>query len=464
MKAALAAIPGRLINLPAVPLVARVSVAAAQIGHPEVRVDQKTPDDIDEIALRLIGIFRAGQHPERRDLNQAPWCIWEGKRPLADIPLVLERLLAHIRESGKRSAFRRLAAVYLLKFEPLQTSPKAAVIRQVAETLRSIAPGLTGTFTNAARDLQLFDPDEAPSIIASRAIVSGTSPTKVLEGAGIRNLAAEGGLAEAAFLAGLGQLAANRKIAHPERLARIKEWGLRQDGTVLYEQHRGPLVDALVEPQGNTIPEQNDLDLHLRFLIPKFGDPRINQANWKPMRSTATVRRWLTSVSLRQFLDVVDRGALVHQWQYRRAFWEAVNQRELISDAWVIFDEFGDQTARRLYRVEAPYARFITGGGRQIERGHAVLLLKVGAGIIAEWSHNGTCNVWHSMADPSVPVFNKPTYRTNEVRVPRAQNPDFKRVAIRHDGSDGYRWQSTVADEIYALTNIRVMESEYRLS
>lgn len=464
MKAALAAIPGRVINLPAVPAVSRVSAAAALIVDPGVTLEQRKPDDLDQIAGRLIDAFETGRIPERRDLNQAAWCIWEGRRPLADMPRVLEGLLDHVKKGGKRSAFRRLAAVYLSKFEPLETSERADVIRQVADTLRGIAPDFTGTFSDAARTLHLYEPDEAPRIIACRALSSRTSPSKVLEDAGIRNLAAEGGLAEAAFLAGLRQLASDMRLSHQDRLARISEWGLRRNGTVLYEQHRGPLVDALVLPYGDTLPPRDITDLYLKFLVSKFGDPRLRQANWVPMRSAATVRRWLTSLSLRQFLDVVDRGAMVSQWQYRRAFWEAVHRRELISDAWVVFDDFGDLTARKLFKVDAPYARFRSGGRKQIEKGHAVLLLRVGGGVIAEWSQNGRCNVWHSASDPTAPRLNQPRYDTDEVRVRGGTTGDFRRAEITHAGSEGYNWQAKVANEIHALTNVRIMESEYRLT
>jgi hypothetical protein len=464
MKAALAAIPGRVVNLPVVPAVSRVSAVAALIVDPGVTVEQRKPDDLDQIAARLIDAFGAGRTPERRDLNQAAWCIWEGRRPLGDMPVVLGRLLDHVRRGGKRSAFRRLAAVYLSKFEPLGTSERAGVIRQVADTLRGIAPDFTGTFSDAARTLQLYDPDEAPRIIAGRALSSRTSPSKVLEDAGIRNLAAEGGLAEAAFLAGLEQLATDMNLSHQDRLARISEWGLRRNGTVLYEQHRGLLVDALVLPYGDTLPPRDITDLYLRFLMSKFGDPRLRQAYWTPMRSTATVRRWLTSLSLRQFLDVVDRGAMVSQWQYRRAFWEAVHRRELISDAWVVFDDFGDLTARKLFKVEAPYARFRPGGRKQIEKGHAVLLLRVGGGVIAEWSQNGRCNVWHLASDPTAPRLNQPKYDTDEVRVRGGSAGEFRRAEITHAGSEGYNWQAKVANEIHALTNVRIMESEYRLT
>ncbi|TXN08567.1 hypothetical protein FV222_00775 [Methylobacterium sp. WL103] len=463
MKAAMAEIPGRRLNVPAMPVVSRSVQAAAGIEDPGVTVVERKPDDLDQIAARLSEAFGANESPRRRDLNQAAWCIWEGKRPLAEQPSVLTKLLDHVRGSGRKSSFRRLASVYVTAFRPLGTSANDASLRQVARTLEAIAPAFTGPFSVAAEALRLFDPREAPRVIAGRALQMGSSPSTVLAGVGIQNMASEGGLAEAAFLAGLEQLAADATLSPTERLARISGWGLRGDGKVLFEQHRGPLVDALVMPHGDNPPAKDVIDQYLRFLVGKFGDPRLRQANWSPMRSTATVRRWLTSLSLRQFLDVVDRGAYVAQWRYRRAFWEAVHRRDLISDAWVVFDEVGDDAARRLFKVEAPYARFEAGGRKPIERGHAVLLLKIGKGIVAEWSHNGRCNVWHSATDPSAPQLHQRRYNTDETRISLKSTPEFLRIEITHAGSEGYNWQAKVANEIHALTNIRILESEYRL-
>lgn len=464
MKLAMAEIPGRRLNLPAMPVVSRSVEAAAEIEDPGVTVVERKPDDLDQIGARLTEAFEAGELPRRRDLNQAAWCIWEGRLPLAEQPAILTKLLDHVRGSGRKSAFRRLASAYVTAFRRMGTSARDASLRQVAQTLEAIAPTFTGPYSVAAEALRLFDPREAPGVIAGRALAMRSSPSTVLAGVGIQDMATGGGLAEAAFLAGLEQLASDTALSPSDRLARISEWGLRGDGKIIFQQHRGPLVDALVLPHGDTPPAKDVMDHYLRFIVAKFGDPRLRQGDWAPMRSTSTVKRWLTSLSLRQFLDVVDEGAYDFQWQYRRAFWEAVHRRDLISDAWVALDVFGDDVAKRLFKVEAPYARLVKGRVKQIEKGHSVLLLRIGSGIIAEWSHNGRCNFWHSANDPDAPKFNRLKYDTDETRVRTVGTPEYRRSWIAHAGSEGYHWQAKVANEIHALTNVRILESEYRLS
>jgi len=263
-----------------------------------------------------------------------------------------------------------------------------------------MAPDYAGKLLQASRELSLFEPERAPSKVAELALSRGLSPAALLAQFGLRSLAAESGLAEAAFLAGLAQIRSNRDLSADARLDLIRTWGLRRNGELLFEQHRGALVDALVLPHADMNLPKETVDRFLDFLVRHFGDPRLRAARWQPMRSTETVRRWLTTLSLRQFLDVVDQGAYDYQWRFRRAFWEAVHRRGLIADAWVIFDEVGHSTARKLFEVKAPYARWSFSGRKQIQKGHAVLLLKIGRGIVAEWSHNGRCNIWHDAEDP----------------------------------------------------------------
>ncbi|MGU3466428.1 EH signature domain-containing protein [Methylobacterium sp. C33D] len=463
VKSAIAEIRTRPSTFPALPTTAALAMVAQEIPAPTIEVEPAPPPDLDQIATRIIQAFSAGAVPERRDVNLAPWCLWDGKRPLVREPTVLARFLAHVRTASRKSTFRRLASAYIVRFDPSEADRPTSALNDIAATLRDLASRMTGPLTEAARHLNLFDPRTAPRTIAGIALDRKISPSRVLADFGIQNLGAEAGLAEAAFLAGLDRQRTDRSLSPQARLASIQAWGTRQDGSVIFEHRRGTYVDALVLPLADVDVDRTAMDATLKFLVARFGDPRLKQARWQPMTSKSTVLKWLTALSLRQFLDVVDQGAYDFQWRYRRAFWEAVHRRGLIDDAWVVFDEVGDRTAKRLFDVKAPYARWTSGGRKPIERGHAVLLLKVGRGVVAEWSHNGRCNIWHDRADPTAPALSKSLYDTDEVRVGRQSTPQFKVAEITHAGSEGYNWQVKVANEIFLLTNVRVMESEYRV-
>jgi len=463
MKAAIAEIRSRLSTLPALPIEASVARAAKQIVAPSIEVEVAPPLDLDEIAGRIISAFTNGEVPMRRDINLAPWCLWDGERPIAREDDIFGTLLDYIRSSERKSIFRRLASVYIVRFDPEEATQPFSALNKVADTLRDLASRLSGPLSDASRHLNLFDPSKAPRIIADIALDRKSSPSQILSDFGIQNLGAESGLAEAAFLAGLDRLKSDKSYSAQARLLVIQSWGTRPNGTIIFDHRRGAYVDALVSPLDGQDVDRTIMESYLKFLIEQFGDPRLRPGRWLPMNSTPTVLKWLTSLSLRQFLDVVDQGAFDFQWRYRRAFWEAVHRRGLIDDAWVIFDEFGDHTAKKLFDVKAPYARWGGGGSKQIQRGHAVLLLKIGRGIVAEWSHNGRCNIWHDRTDPTAPHLSKRSYNSDEVRVRSLGTQKFKVSEITHAGSEGYNWQAKVANEIFLLTNMRVMESEYRV-
>jgi len=439
------------LELPEVPHIAR---AAKSIKTPTVDIIFEKPRDIDEVARRLRDAFLTGRPLERSDLRHAPWCIWDGENPLERTPEVLNAYLRHVRETGGKGAYRRLAAAYAVRFPT--GSP---MLRAVAATLSDLANRFSGTWSEAARSLALFDPDAAPKVIASVALKRGIHPTGVLGSYGLSKLAVNSGLAEAAFLAGLRELA-DARLGPRDRLEAIRRWSLTENGTLLFENHRGKVADALVLPHADNVPEKPDRDRMLSFILEQFRDPRLHSERWTHMsdRCVATVRRWLTERSLRQFLDVVDKVANDSQWKYRRAFWWAVYERGLILDACVVFDELGAETARQIFDRSTTFSRWGRGGTKPIERGHACLLLRVGSGVIAEWSHNGRYHIWSDSSDPTAPRLHRATYRSNEVMIP---HKGIAGVAGSHWSPDTYYWQNKVADEVFALTKARVMQSEY---
>jgi hypothetical protein len=455
MKTAIAELGlGRALQV-ALPMRSRVVEAAETIAHPPTDVTITKPDDLDVIAARVTAAFEVGKLPALSDLRHAPWCLWAGQRPISSNATVLERFLDHIRSSGKKSAFSRLASVYVVAFPTSQPS-----LKSIATTLKELAHRFAGPWSLAAKELAVFDPDEAPRRIAEIALRNGSSPSRVLAQCGIDNLAAEAGLAEAAFLAGIDQLARDQTLSGMERLDRVINWGVRRDGRLLFEQHRGKLADALVLPYANQTPAKQVRDRYLGFLVANFDDPRLSPGRWVQMRSTAIVRRWLTEQSLRQFLDVVGRVAYSYQWQYRRAFWEAVHRKGLISEAWVIFDNEGASIANQLFETDTPFARWAS---KPAVKGQACLLLKIGRGIVAEWSHDGRCHVWHDERDPSAPRIHDDRYQKGEVRIPAGSNHEFERRAITHNNSNLYYWQNKIADEVAVLTGKRIFESEFRI-
>ena len=417
----------------------------------------KKPPDLDQIAGRIREAFSSGGELDRRDLRHAAWCIWAGHRPLENDGPLLRWLLNKLQELGRRSHFRSLASAFLIYFGDITDAR-----RIVGRVLAHWAEAIGGTWNELSQSHKIFDPARGPEQIAGAALAKRTSAPGLLAMHQIGSLPAESGFAEASFVEGLKIIRLAKKLAPLDRLEQIRLWGLKQDGSFFFVNRKEILVDSLVLPYEQEQLPKDCQKKYLEFLVGKLGDPRTKTTNWIAVsdEAKALVRKWLTGQTLGQFLDVVDHFALASQWQYRRAFWDAVYDKDLIADAWVIFDV-----------ASATYAKSVMKGsdfGRWEgnARTAACLLLSIGNGVIAEWSHNGACNIWRDRSEQGVPAFHRTKYCPPDVRKSRDGS---SAISKREDGiywhmsSESYNWQQQVANEIYSLTGVRVTERDYRL-
>lgn len=258
-----------------------------------------------------------------------------------------------------------------------------------------------------------------------------------------------------------------------ERLATIRFWIVGRPLALPKDNNRGAIADALLLPYSDATPEKRDRDRLLSFLLEQFEDPRQRPEHWTPMPQASRIaRKWLIEQSLRQFLDVVSHsivdptGAL--QWRYRRAFWTAVYDHQLITDACVIFDDEGARIAERVFEGKTPYSKWRRAARytqrKQIQRGQACLLLRIGPGVVAEWSHNGRCNIWRDAGDATAPKLHQDDYSSDEVQAASGYAPlEAAKLAIMHSAPATYSWQGKVANVISELTGVTIFGSEYAL-
>ena len=238
-----------------------------------------------------------------------------------------------------------------------------------------------------------------------------------------------------------------------EDVDRVIAWVQDDDGKMYYSAHRGAVANTLLLPWTNRIPDQNMRQRVQSFLLDKLSDPRIDRGAWLGVDDAArdVMIRWLAQATLEQFLKVVDRVAAKHQWDYRRAFWNAYIEKRVVANAWVAFGSNGAQVARRIAESTADslMRRFATLGGSGADQ--AVLLLSIGDLIIADWSHNGRLRIWRR-GNPSAPEFNLPSYVASDLRA----DSEFDTVHLPPDG-----WQGKAEAYIRRHTGIKLLESEY---
>jgi chemotaxis protein MotB len=205
-------------------------------------------------------------------------------------------------------------------------------------------------------------------------------------------------------------------------------------------------VGAAIEPFGDTMPGKELRDRFLSFALKLLGDPRVNALRWQGcLKARDIACRWLTEQSLRQFFEVVDHVARPEHWNYRHAFWNALYEKNYIYDAWVVFDRYGAAEARRMFQGKISFATF----NETVQQGHAVLLLRIGSLIIAEWSHTGSCRIWDTSKGESGPQLYKNRYRKVELQA--QVNPEG---VFGHYNPTGYFWQRKIAEYLRSRCNI----------
>ncbi|WP_455269280.1 EH signature domain-containing protein [Rhizobium herbae] len=419
---------------------------------------------LNQVAEKLLQAIRQQINLTPKQLRDAIWCLWETKPALAAEPAALAAIVEGVTMSAKRKPFRNLAAVYLVQFRPDRPG-----LDTVSAVLQRLASKWGDPWASHQQKYTLYDPARGPRNIAAKAITDSVSPTEALKSIDLGALDAQSGFSEEITRNLLVELANGTVFDHARRLEKVKTVALDARGEPLFKSLDLEIAEALMMPFLGKAPERLIKDIFLNFIVSIFRDPRIYPMRWQRFpHIKALVISWLTEQSLRQFLDIVGRTiddpADAEMWKYRRAFWEAAHRKGIIKGAWVVFADDGALRARHSFGNNAGFGIFGGRGGKQIQRTHAVLLLEIGKGVVADWSHDGKVNVWSDAEERGAPKLYLPKYSSADVSISSSRyDQDTPRYLVKtHHAPKSYNWQRVVAQRIYQMTNTRLSDSEYR--
>lgn len=460
LKAALRAIrTGRAAAFP-LPDITLTARAAERIVSPVSDSQAPAPGlDYNTVAANILAKAAATGELTRDEARAAAWCLWDTDPALASSSRAVTSLVRATEASRSKQPFRTLAASYMASY-----APERPAIDAISALLVRHARRMGKPWAPLQNDLNLFDAAEGPRNLARVAVARGTSPIAVLSAYGLSAVNAQSGFARSCIATALEALRDGQEQCHDVRLQWVKTFALHDERELLFAEHAPLVADALLIPFGHTAPAEAVADRFTGILLRLFGDPRLQPARWIRMPEAAAVlRRWLTKQSLTQFLDVVDRVAVDRMWKHRRAFWGAIHDAGLISDAWVVFGPKGADLARRAFGKDIAFATF---GSGTVAAGHAVLLLRVGQGVVAEWSHNGRCIIWSDAQAHGAPALHAPAYDVAALRASNKATPDLSApvFAITHGRSDSYHWQMRVAGKLEQMTGVHIAQGRYRVS
>jgi hypothetical protein len=440
--------------------ISRTERVAEEISTAAIGSDApKASKDYNRVALSIQEKVIQSGGLTRQEARDAAWCLWETTPSLASSSLIVASIIKATEVSRRRQPFRALASSYMTSY-----APDLPALETISALLARLAGGMGVPWAPLQNDINLFHSMEGPQNLARKAVERRMSPTEVLTSYGLGAVSAQSGFAKHCIAQALQRMRDGGEPRHDARLQWITSFALRNERDLLFQEH-GPLVaDALLLPFGSDTPEERVTDKFLTLLLRLFGDPRVHPVKWRRMESAAAiVRRWLTKQSLRQFFEVVDQVALDRMWKYRRAFWGAVYDQELILDAWVVFGPLGATAARRTFGKEISFATF---DGGIADKGHAVLLLRIGRGVVAEWSHNGRCVIWTDAGSPGAPNLHEKIYDAGSLKAGNRSNSNLSDsiYAVTHGGADSYAWQSKVAAKIHQMTGVRISQNQYQVT
>ena len=232
----------------------------------------------------------------------------------------------------------------------------------------------------------------------------------------------------------------------------------------------GAMADALVAPWiGRSRQPSDRLRTEvLTSLLRHLGDPRVNAKHrWTGAsdESRQTVRSWLSKLSLDAFFDVVGKFAgtagMGHQWNARKAFWSVCLRHNHILDSWLVLGENVVRAVADNRELQSSYGRLADG-----DANHAVLLMRVGNLIFAEWTYNGKLRAWPLDWKNAPKLFDRRYYRSALTAACIQFPPPLDRPDLVVSGSDGlthYRgiWQGRVAALLQRKEGIKLRPQEW---
>lgn len=412
------------------------------------------PPDLAEIAARVTQALRDGAPLARRDLKMAPLCIWAAGSDIAHAPELLKALLARIERAGRRQVIRTLAAIYLRLYD--LDRPGLGLVG--GALVRLITPAFRGLYDLQA-EFGAFEPETGPRRIAEACIQSDTVPHVLLARYGVTGQAVSGGFGSTVWRLGLARFA--KELGRTGDVLWVQAalaWN-GEPGQTGYQDANRVLAETLLLPFQDKTPPEDLQQTILDAILGRLGDPRLHPEHWVRAQGAAEVaKRWLTRMSLRQFLEVVDETAYRQQWDYRRAFWMAYQDKGWILDAWVAFGPEGERRARAAFGRNVSFGR-LTASWKSVDSGHAVLIMRIGDYTVVDWSHNGRCIVWPT-AHQAAPRPYLKSYHSGDLAPRIAPDGGLEQT---HHGAQSYTWQHKVAAFIADKTGLRLSAQDFRV-
>jgi hypothetical protein len=400
----------------------------------------------------------------QRDWKWAPYLFWS-KQPLPNEELFVDKYLNWLNANPLASNWRHLIFVYLRGFN--HHSDCRHVYKKLSRAIRGafqdelLAHRLQG-WRKRDESFDLFSEQFSTHKAVSAYFYKAQSNRKhFADMTGLQGELSQVGYAEAVGF----EMFHTNQFAQDNVIESVRSYHLTDDGNLRFPNQRVQLIQFHLAPWltgKDSPPTSTKLDVQ-SWLLKRFGDPRLpkhRNDGWRGVgdRELRVVYRWLTGETLNQFFSIIDELALERQWEYRKAFWKAYYDKELLSDAWVALGPAASRFARRAFSGKLTAAQLDGATDEQ-----SVLLMRIGDLIVAEWSHQGKCRAWKDGNKNAPKLYELSYTRSDLVRKSIHIVEHHQQDGISHQSSDTYWWQNQLSTFIYNETGVRIQERDYRI-
>lgn len=416
---------------------------------------------VDEIQKRLTTAYSRKNLSEltRRDLRQGCQVWFLGENPPGrDRPLATA-VVKEVADRKLRAAFMALIDAYLDGFD--EDDPHLVWLGEQLDMLaRHWSWRDHDLWPERLARYPLFDPKRAVEKVSNDVMRAGADHRAILDDIGLNGSGRDrSGFEEAIFRAVCRMVSGKLGAEARDHQNWLIGWAQVREHTMAFPKAWPEFACALFLPWQKEAPPNDHRNRIMEAALQYAGDPRITPVRWKAVEERfaaayATVVRWLTEASVKQFFDIVSEmldGNDRTMWQARRKFWTAYLDAGHIEAAWVAFGNTGADYALHAARTSGNpslkmFGRIVSGTGRSPQ--HCALLMKIGDLTIAEWSHNGSCRFWARGAANAPVLFRMGKY---------AGDYDARELMNSQDAIPHYSgWQARIALKIREHTGIFV--------
>lgn len=427
--------------------------------------------EIEQTHNQFIRALEIGNwsHVTSKDWKMAAYVLWsknDEDAPLGSNPAFLERYLNWVQLNQQPSHWRKLIYVYLRDF-----GYRKHYVFAFTQLAKAIQTALNNPLLSQRLSLwkvrhekfELFSAEFQIEKSAKAFVDFRNSGDQFIDMVGLTGELGNAGYADAIGVELLRQLTNSPTKA---LLLAVIQYHFSNE-KLRFLSRRSELIEAMLSPwlKDSSMVDEESREIVQSKLLTQFNDPRLlthRSRGWRGVQESflQVMYRWLMKESLEQFFSIIDQWALDHQWEYRKAFWKAYHDKELLDGVWVALATDVTSYAKQSFGNTVSFGEISKGA----KSDQSVLIIKIQNLVLVEWSHNGRCRAWRVDGDGFCPQLYQEKYDGAELSAASMKIvSNYKYDGISHLSSETYSWQTKLSAFIYDQTGIRIQHRDFKI-